>query len=752
MPEDTLAPFVVTVAMTRRLRAALAQIWWLAAVGVLATALGALVWLWPEAKLAQTAAAPGGGRRWPSEGARYHELPVGSIGRHANGFWGALTLIATEAALFSYLLFSYYYVAIQHGRDWLPDKLPEFKLSAPDTVLLIASSFVVARGEKLIRNRRPAARRFGCSAARSWARCSSACRSGNGARRTSRSSPAPTARSITRVTGFHLVHVVVGVLVLLALACWSARGLFRREAQRGRNLRRALLALRRCRVAVPVHNLLHHSLSRRRVRHGGAFLRMAARAPHQIPAMVDAGAHLRLAGARAHFGCWRCLSASAWRAMPAIPPPRRSRIGFGAARLRVEDLQRRLLRGQPRRARGGRDRLARNEAGRNGRAFRRGRSALRRRGRARLCLDARRARALVCAFRQWNRDMAHFALRTGVSGFAVLFAFSAAAAPALRVCADPNNMPFSRADGAGFENKLAEMIGARLGRPVVYAWRAQRRGFLRHGLSAGECDLVAGVPSGSQAVRASKPYYRSSYVFVTRPGEPPVSSFDDPVLKRLRIGVQLIGDDGMNTPPAHELAQRGIVDNVRGYSVYGNYAEPAPPAEILDALRRHEIDVAAAWGPLAGYFAAQSTPPLVVTPIDAKGAHLPLSFDISVGVRKRDAELAAQVQDALDADGPAIARSARRLSCPGRTMQTGEAQAANRTKRGMAIVTGRKRKPWSVAAIFGAVAALGVVLASCRARFPRRRMRPKFRRAKRRAGSGRWAGSRLPMQGSRSWS
>ena len=182
----------------RRLRRRAAQVWWLMAVGVLSTALGVLVWLWPEAKLAQTAAgAPSADDAQSAVGARYHELPVGSIGRHANGFWGALTLIVTEAALFSYLLFSYYYVAIQHGRDWLPDKLPEFKLSAPDTILLIASSFVVARGEKLVR-RAGRAPRSGCSAARSWARGSSACRSGNGARRPSRSSQAPMDRSTIR--------------------------------------------------------------------------------------------------------------------------------------------------------------------------------------------------------------------------------------------------------------------------------------------------------------------------------------------------------------------------------------------------------------------------------------------------------------------------------------------------------------------------------------------------------------------------
>lgn len=226
----------------------------------------------------------------------------------------------------------------------------------------------------------------------------------------------------------------------------------------------------------------------------------------------------------------------------------------------------------------------------------------------------------------------------------------------LRVCADPNNMPFSRQDGAGFENKLADMIGARLDRPVEFAWRAQRRGFLRQGLNAGRCDLVAGLPEGVHGALTTRPYYRSTYVFVTRPGERAISSFDDPALKTLRVGVQLIGDDGMNTPPAHELALRGVIDNVRGYSVYGDYAKPSPPSAIVEAVARGDIDVAAVWGPLAGYFATQTSPPLVVTPVDLKGTRLPLAFAIGVGVRKGDGELATQVQRALDADAPAIDR------------------------------------------------------------------------------------------------
>ena len=94
------------------------------------------------------------------------------------------------------------------------------------------------------------------------------------------------------------------------------------------------------------------------------------------------------------------------------------------------------------------------------------------------------------------------------------------AADELRVCADPNGLPYSDARGAGFENRIAELLGRDLGWPVTYAWRPQRRGFLRETLDAGRCDVVMGVPAGLEAVATTRPYYRSSYVFLARSGGP----------------------------------------------------------------------------------------------------------------------------------------------------------------------------------------------------------------------------------------
>ncbi|HEX3853784.1 MAG TPA: quinoprotein dehydrogenase-associated putative ABC transporter substrate-binding protein [Polyangiaceae bacterium] len=219
----------------------------------------------------------------------------------------------------------------------------------------------------------------------------------------------------------------------------------------------------------------------------------------------------------------------------------------------------------------------------------------------------------------------------------------------LRVCADANNLPFSNAVGEGFENKLAELIATDLGATVTYTFAPQRRGFLRTTLNAGRCDVVMGVPTSLDMVATTRPYYRSAYVFVYGPEAPHVRSLDAPELRRLRIGVPLVGDDGANPPPVLALASRDLIDNMHAYSVYGDYRKPSPPAEIVRALRRREIDVALAWGPLAGYFAHAEEPALSYARIPEKDAPAgsTFAFDISVGVRRGDTALRNELNDLL---------------------------------------------------------------------------------------------------------
>ena len=221
----------------------------------------------------------------------------------------------------------------------------------------------------------------------------------------------------------------------------------------------------------------------------------------------------------------------------------------------------------------------------------------------------------------------------------------------LRVCADPNNLPFSNERREGFENKIAELLARELNAGVEYTWWAQRRGFIRNTLKAGHCDVVIGVPANFEMALTSAPYYRSTYVFVTRKESGlKIASLDDAVLRRVKIGVQVIGDDGANAPPAHALSNRGIIENVRGYTVYGDYTEDSPPARIVDAVANREVDVAIVWGPLAGYFAKQRNAALELTAVSPQldPPSLPFVYDISLGVRRGEKAFKQELEAALD--------------------------------------------------------------------------------------------------------
>jgi mxaJ protein len=222
-------------------------------------------------------------------------------------------------------------------------------------------------------------------------------------------------------------------------------------------------------------------------------------------------------------------------------------------------------------------------------------------------------------------------------------------APPLRVCADPNNLPFSNDRGEGFENRIAELLATDRHARLEYTWWAQRRGFVRNTLSAGVCDVVIGIPTGTDMVLTTRRYYRSTYVFVSRADRGlTLGSFDDPRLRRLRVGVQMIGDDFANTPPAHALAVRGLRQNVVGYPVYGDYSQPHPLSRIVDAVAAGAIDTAVVWGPEAGYFASHEAVAMTIAPVAPQADRaLPFAFDISMGVRKRDVALGDALNDFL---------------------------------------------------------------------------------------------------------
>lgn len=226
---------------------------------------------------------------------------------------------------------------------------------------------------------------------------------------------------------------------------------------------------------------------------------------------------------------------------------------------------------------------------------------------------------------------------------ALLLAAAAQAQP-LRVCADPDNLPFSHEDGSGFENRIARLLAEDFGVALEYTWLPDRRGFVRKTLGNGLCDLVVGVPASFERTLNTRPYYRSSYVLVEGAElGPPPADFADPRLRQWRIGVLLPGDDQAATPPGHALARAGAVENVVGYPLAGE--QPAA-ARIVQALARGELDAAFLWGPQAGYYAQRSPRPLRLQAMAAPpGLAQPFSFAIAMGVRRGDRALRDRLDD-----------------------------------------------------------------------------------------------------------
>jgi len=228
---------------------------------------------------------------------------------------------------------------------------------------------------------------------------------------------------------------------------------------------------------------------------------------------------------------------------------------------------------------------------------------------------------------------------------------SAGGKPQFRVCADPENMPHSNQKQEGFENKIADLVAKELGEPTRYTWWGQRRGFIRNTMNAtleeGRCDVVIGVPEGYDLVSPTKPYYRSTYVFVyPKDKGPQIKSLDDQILKKVKIGVHLLGDDYTNPPPVHELAKRGVVGNLIGFSTF--YSADNPPSAIIDAVASGKVDVAIVWGPAAGYFVKQQRVPLAMVPVPSGPGDLPFEFGISMGVKQGNTALKSQLEKVIE--------------------------------------------------------------------------------------------------------
>jgi mxaJ protein len=237
----------------------------------------------------------------------------------------------------------------------------------------------------------------------------------------------------------------------------------------------------------------------------------------------------------------------------------------------------------------------------------------------------------------------------------------------LRVCADPYDMPFSNSQGEGFENKIAQVVARDLNATVINYWWPSRRGVLRNSILGGFCDVMIQAPVGLDPVATTQPYYRSTYYFVFRADRAvQLRSLDDTILKRLKIGVNMIGYDYTNTPPAHALGSRGIV----GLVGFGNFLNPDPnadhPDDIIKAVAKDSIDVAIVWGPLAGYWAKRQSVPLTLVALPDSDAvsGMPFAFSMAMAVRHRDKALKATLDSVIDRRRGEITEILRQFNVP----------------------------------------------------------------------------------------
>lgn len=234
-------------------------------------------------------------------------------------------------------------------------------------------------------------------------------------------------------------------------------------------------------------------------------------------------------------------------------------------------------------------------------------------------------------------------LRTVLVFITALLCSSHVAASPLRVCADPDNLPYSNRALQGYENKVAALLARDLGRKLEYKWARMGRGFIREVLNGHECDVLIEVPKGFPPVLTTPSYFTSSYMFITRKSRHlEVHSFDDDWLRTAKIGLQVLDDD--YAPPAQALARRGVVGNIVGFE-----SDSDGPEKIVEAVAQGKIDVAIVWGPLAGYYAKRQRVPLQLTPVPAVDQPgIPFTYAISMGVRKSDRQLQSQLADFLE--------------------------------------------------------------------------------------------------------
>jgi quinoprotein dehydrogenase-associated probable ABC transporter substrate-binding protein len=212
----------------------------------------------------------------------------------------------------------------------------------------------------------------------------------------------------------------------------------------------------------------------------------------------------------------------------------------------------------------------------------------------------------------------------------------------LKVCADPNNLPFSDEKKQGFENKVAELIGAELGLKVDYTWFPQVIGFVRNTLSAHLCDLVMGTVAGDEVMQTTNPYYFTTYVMFYRSDK----GFDfegpeDPGMASLRLGVVA------GTPPADLLVRHQLMPQAKPYALSVDTRAESPTHEMVQDVVDETIDIGFLWGPIAAYYRKRDNLPLTLVPLKDEPGAARMEYHIAMGVRANEPEWRRRINAAI---------------------------------------------------------------------------------------------------------
>lgn len=229
----------------------------------------------------------------------------------------------------------------------------------------------------------------------------------------------------------------------------------------------------------------------------------------------------------------------------------------------------------------------------------------------------------------------------------------------LRVCADPNNLPFSNQKEEGFENKIAQLIGDELKLPVRYVWFPQVTGFVRNTLRAHQCDLILGTVAGDEIVQTTNPYYYTTYVMVYRTDRQlSLTGIEDPRMKTLAIGVVA------GTPPADLLARHQLMDHARPYALVVDTRYESPTHQMIRDIVDGKDDVGLLWGPIAGYYIHHDHLPLTFVALKNEPGAARMDYHIAMGVRANEPEWRTRINTVIRQRHDAIVALLRDYGVP----------------------------------------------------------------------------------------